>query len=122
MAKLAGIRGAISVENNDREEILRATQGLLEEIIRRNNITAEDIASVIFTATPDLNAAFPAEAARKMGWVETALMDAVEIPVPGSLPRIIRVLLHVNVAEDFKSVHVFLGNAKKLRPDLTTAE
>lgn len=122
VSKVAGIRGAISVEENTREDILSSTTRLLQEIVSRNKVIVEDIVSVIFTVTPDLNAAFPAEAARQMGWREVPLMDAVEIPVPGSLPKVIRVLVHVNVTEDFKSTHVFMGNAQKLRPDLSGIE
>lgn len=113
-----GIRGAISVEKNSREEILAASEILLRKMVEVNNTEIEDIASVFFTVTKDLDAAFPAEAARNIGWNEVALMDAVEIPVPGSMPRVIRVLMHVNASDDFKPKHVYLGNAKKLRPDL----
>ncbi len=122
MGKVAGIRGAISVKENNREEILSSTRQLLREMVEANSIWIEDIASVIFTATTDLDAAFPAEAAREMGWTAVALLDAVEIPVPGSMPRVVRVLILVNVPEDFKPKHVFMGNCKKLRPDLSETE
>mgnify|MGYP000445912802 CR=1 FL=1 len=123
MGKVVAIRGAISVKNNTREEILASSQELLGEMVRRNKIAVEDIISIIFTATQDLDAAFPAEAARQMGWNETALLDAAEIAVPGSMPQVVRVLMHVGVAqEDFKPVHTFLGNAKKLRLDLSSGE
>lgn len=122
MGKVAGIRGAVSVKENNREEILSSTRQLLREMVEANSIGIEDIASVIFTATTDLDAAFPAEAAREMGWTAAALLDAVEIPVPGSMPRVVRVLILVNVPEDFNPRHVYLGNCKKLRPDLSETE
>ena len=122
MGKVAGIRGAISVKENNREEILSSTRQLLREMVEANSIWIEDIASVIFTATTDLDAAFPAEAAREMGWTAVALLDAVEIPVPGSMPRVVRVLILVNVTEDFNPRHVYLGNCKNLRPDLSETE
>lgn len=119
MGKVAGIRGAVSVGQNKRDDILNSTRILLQEMVDRNCLQVEDIISVIFTATPDLNAAFPAEAARQMGWTATALMDAVEIPVPGSMPKVIRILIHVNVPDDFHSTHVYMGNCQTLRPDLS---
>jgi chorismate mutase len=122
LGKVAGIRGAVSVKENNREEILSSTRQLLREMVEANSIGIEDIASVIFTATTDLDAAFPAEAAREMGWTAAALLDAVEIPVPGSMPRVVRVLILVNVPEDFNPRHVYLGNCKKLRPDLSETE
>ncbi|MGI6555226.1 MAG: chorismate mutase [Bacillota bacterium] len=122
MGKVAGIRGAVSVKENNREEILSSTRQLLREMVEANSIGIEDIASVIFTATTDLDAAFPAEAAREMGWTAAALLDAVEIPVPGSMPRVVRVLILVNVTEDFNPRHVYLGNCKNLRPDLSETE
>lgn len=118
MGKVAGIRGAVSVEQNDCKHILSSTKLLLQEMVKQNAIDVEDIISVIFTATPDLNAAFPAQAARQLGWTDIALMDAVEIPVPGSMPRVIRILIHVNVPEEFNSTHVYIGDCKNLRPDL----
>jgi chorismate mutase len=122
LGKVAGIRGAVSVKENNREEILSSTRQLLREMVEANSIGIEDIASVIFTATTDLDAAFPAEAAREMGWTAAALLDAVEIPVPGSMPRVVRVLILVNVTEDFNPRHVYLGNCKNLRPDLSETE
>jgi chorismate mutase len=122
LGKVAGIRGAVSVKENNREEILSSTRELLREMVEANSIGIEDIASVIFTATTDLDAAFPAEAAREMGWTAAALLDAVEIPVPGSMPRVVRVLILVNVTEDFNPRHVYLGNCKNLRPDLSETE
>jgi chorismate mutase len=115
-----GIRGATTVESNDREEIFAATTELLQLMIRRNDILKEDIASAIFTVTDDLNADFPAVAARHIGWTEVALICMREIPVPGSLPLCIRVLLHVNTERSSAEIrHVYLRNAINLRPTLS---
>lgn len=114
-----GVRGATTVAANVAEEILSATRALLEEMVRSNGICLEDIAAAFFTVTSDLNAAFPAQAARQMGWQHVPLLDAQEIPVPGSLPRCIRVLLLWNTAvSQQKVVHVYQGEARSLRPDL----
>ena len=113
-----GIRGATTVEHNDREEILAATTELLQLLIRRNDLQAEDVASVIFTVTEDLDAEFPALAARYLGWTEIALMCAREIPVPGSLEKCIRILLHVNTTRSAAEIqHAYLRGAIKLRPE-----
>ncbi|KYH33030.1 chorismate mutase [Neomoorella mulderi] len=114
--KVRGLRGAVDVPENTAAAILTATEGLLREILARNRLAVEDIISAIFTVTPDLNAAFPAEAARRLGWQEVALMCATEIPVPGSLPGVVRVLIHAY--SDREPVHVYLGRAAQLRPDL----
>jgi chorismate mutase len=112
-----GIRGAITVESNDREEILAATTELLQLLIEKNDLHPDNIASVIFTATDDLDAEFPAVAARSLGWEETALMCAREIPVPGSLRKCIRVLIHVNTTRSAAEIqHVYLRRAVSLRP------
>jgi chorismate mutase len=114
-----GIRGAITVERNHREDILAATTELLQALIQRNELQAEDIASAIFTVTDDLDAAFPALAARTLGWTEIALICTREIPVPGSLDKCIRVLLHVNTEHSAAELqHVYLRGAARLRPDL----
>ena len=114
-----GIRGAISVESNTAEAILGATRELLERIVAANKLRAEDIASVIFTATPDLNAAYPARAAREMGWANVPLLCMQEMAVVGSLPCCIRVLVHWNTDLLGGQVHhVYLGEARTLRPDL----
>ena len=114
-----GIRGAISVEGNSAEAILGATRELLERIVAANKLRAEDIASVIFTATPDLNAAYPARAAREMGWANVPLLCMQEMAVVGSLPRCVRVLVHWNTDLPGDQVHhVYLGEARTLRPDL----
>ncbi len=114
-----GIRGAITVERNHREDILAATTELLQALIQRNELQTKDIASAIFTVTDDLDAAFPAVAARTLGWTEIALMCTREIPVPGSLRKCIRVLLHVNTEHSAAELnHVYLRGAARLRPDL----
>ncbi|MFZ0546824.1 MAG: chorismate mutase [Candidatus Promineifilaceae bacterium] len=113
-----GIRGATTVEENSVDAILSATRELLYIIIRANEIEAEDVASVIFTTTTDLNATYPALAARQLGWYDTALLCGHEMNVPGGLPRCIRVLVHWNTTRHPKDiVHVYLRRAKDLRPD-----
>lgn len=112
-----GIRGATTVERNDREEMLEATSELLTLIVKHNDLNVDDIASAIFTVTGDLNAEFPALAARSIGWTGVALMCAQEIPVPGSLKKCIRVLLHVNTTRSAAEInHVYIKNAVNLRP------
>lgn len=121
---MRGIRGATSVETDTPELILKATRELLEETLRANRIeTFEEVVSVIFTMTTDLTSTFPAEAARTMGMNFVPLLCASEIPVPGSLPRCIRILLHVNTERSQREiVHVYLHEAKKLRPDVNSAQ
>ena len=112
-----GIRGATTVEHNDREEILAATAELLQLMISQNELLAEDVASAIFTVTADLDAEFPALAARRLGWTEVALMCAREVPVPGSLGMCIRILLHVNTTRSAAEIqHVYIRGAVNLRP------
>jgi chorismate mutase len=112
-----GIRGATTVERNDRDEILKATRELLEVIVRLNGLRPDDIASVWFTVTPDLDAEFPAFAARELGWAEVPLMCGREIPVPGAIARCIRVLVDWNTGKSQREVrHAFLHRAKELRP------
>ena len=116
-----GIRGAITVPSDSAEEILAATRELLARIAGANQLRPEDIASVLFTVTPDLRTAFPAQAARQLGWQHVPLLDAQEIPVPGSLPRCIRVLLLWNTDTPQGEVHhIYLRDAEALRPDLST--
>jgi chorismate mutase len=111
-----GIRGATTVADNDRAEILAATTELLQLLVAKNEFQPDDIASVIFTVTDDLDAEFPAVAARSLGWAETALLCAREIPVPGSLRKCIRVLLHVNTTRSAAEMqHVYLRDAVTLR-------
>jgi chorismate mutase len=115
-----GLRGATTVEENTAEAILIATRELLERIVEANDLKAEEVASVIFTTTPDLTAAFPAKAAREMGWHDLALLDTQEISVPGSLERCIRVLIHWNTERSAAEIrHVYLRGARTLRPDRT---
>jgi chorismate mutase len=114
-----GIRGATSVEDNDAEAIATATHELLACIVAANDLAVEDVASVIFTATPDLDAAYPALAAREMGWSDVPLLCMQEMAVVGSLPRCIRVLLLWNTNRSADQVqHVYLHQARVLRPDL----
>lgn len=114
-----GVRGATTVETNTAADILAATRELLARIVEANNLAVEDVASALFTATPDLTAAFPARAARELGWQHVALLDAQEIPAPGSLPRCVRVLLHWNTEKLQNEIcHVYLRGATSLRPDL----
>jgi chorismate mutase len=113
-----GVRGATTVENNNPEEILRATRQLLALMIRQNGIQAEDVASAIFSTTTDLDAEFPALAARQLGWLDVALMCVHELDVPGSLRHCIRVLLHWNTDKSAgELVHVYIKAAAGLRPD-----
>ncbi len=119
-----GLRGAISVTGNTSEQIIAATRELLTELLRANSIEGfEDIVSAIFTTTPDLTAAFPAEAARVLGMQHVPLLCASEIAVPHGMPRIIRILLHINTDRTQREVvHVYLGEARKLRPDVCSAQ
>ena len=112
-----GIRGATTVEQNDRAEILAATKELLELLIEKNDLHKEDVASAIFTVTDDLDADFPALAARDLGWTEVALICMREIPVPNSLRKCIRILLHVNTERSASEIqHVYIRGAVNLRP------
>jgi len=113
------IRGAITVENNTREEILEATAELLKEIFDKNDIDRESLIEMIFTLTPDLNAVFPAVAARHMGITNVPLMCMSEIPVEGALKKCVRVLLQMNTDKKLDDInHVYLKGATVLRPDL----
>ena len=114
-----GVRGATTVETNTAEAILEGTGELLRTMIEANAIDQERVASVLFTTTMDLNAAFPAVAARDLGWTDIALLNAHEMAVPGALPRCIRILLHLNTDRTAKEIrHIYLREARKLRPDL----
>ncbi len=122
MAKLLrGIRGATTVERNEAGEILAAARELLRMMVEANDLDPGDVASAIFTVTPDLNAAFPAEAARELpGWQSVPLLCATEINVPGSLKKCLRILLHVNTERSQQEIkHVYLREAKQLRTDLS---
>lgn len=118
-----GIRGAITVAADTTAEILSATKELLTEVLKANNLASEDIASIFFTTTPDLVATFPAEAARELGLVHVPLLCASEIAVPGRLPLCVRVLLHVNTdIPQVEIAHIYLREARKLRPDVCAAQ
>jgi chorismate mutase len=120
---IRGIRGATTVDANTREQIIARTLELLEGLAERNSFAIEDIASAIFSVTEDLDAEFPAVAARKLGWIYTPLFCTREIPVPGSLRSCIRVLLHINSEKKQEEmIHLYLHDAVKLRPDLDHRE
>jgi chorismate mutase len=118
--RVVALRGANEVTENTAEAILSATDKLMREILSRNQLAADDLVSCIFTLTPDLDAQFPAAAARAMGLSSVPLLCAREIPVPGALPNIIRVLIHAYM--DRPAEHVYLGEAAKLRLDLAGAQ
>lgn len=116
-----GIRGATTVERDDRDEILVATRQLLALMVRRNGLEKQDIASAIFTTTPDIGAEFPALAARQLGWLDVPLLCGHEIAVPGALTHCIRVLVHWNTDRPQHEIqHIYVREAVKLRPDLST--
>lgn len=116
---IRGIRGATTVESNAQDAILEATQELLRAMIACNGIVEDDVASVLFSATPELDDTFPAKAARMMGWTRTALMGFQEADVKHGLPYCIRVLIHWNTDKSLNEIrHVFLRGAVVLRPDL----
>ena len=121
---IRGIRGATTVSADEPDLILQATRELLEEILTENeDMQPEDLASAIFTVTDDLVSTFPAQAARQMGWDMVPMLCAREIPVPNSLPRVIRVLVHWNTELPQSEIkHVYLREAVKLRPDLVSAQ
>lgn len=113
-----GIRGATTVEENTREAILEGTHELLLQIIEANNLRMEDVGSAIFSTTPDLNAEFPALAARQLGWHDVALICGHEMAVPGALGRCIRILIHWNTPKvQAEIVHVYIKGAVNLRPE-----
>ena len=114
-----GIRGAINIASNTKDEILSKSRELLEAIAKANKVKPDDIACAIFTLSPDLNADFPAYAARQMGWRDVPLMCARELDVPGAMEKVIRVLLLVNSKTPASKIkHQYLGDTPKLRPDL----
>lgn len=113
------IRGATTVKNNTKEEILDATSELVQEIMERNGITRENIISIIFSVTSDLDAAFPATAARQMGFDRVAMLSTYEMDVPDSLRKCIRVLIHIQTdKKNDELAYVYLKEARKLRPDI----
>jgi len=117
-----GIRGATTVPQNTREAIVEAARELLQLMVEANDVRPEDIASAWFTTTTDLNAEFPAVAAREMGWTYVPLMCSHEMDVPGSLRMCLRILLHVNTEKRQDEIrHIYLRGARALRPDLDAA-
>jgi len=124
MMAVRGIRGATTVEADESIEVLAATGELLEAILSANELEDfEEVVSAIFTTTADLSSTFPAEAARELGMHQVPLLCASEIPVPESMPRCIRVLLHVNTTKSQSDiVHVYLRDAQRLRPDVMSAQ
>lgn len=120
--RLFALRGATTVDANDAQQILDASEALLREIMQRNTLTTDDVVSCIFTLTDDLDAEFPAVAARKIGFDRVPLLCAREVAVPGSLPRVIRILMHYYAAETHRTQHVYLGEARQLRRDLESAQ
>jgi chorismate mutase len=119
MMAVRGIRGATQAERDEREAILSATEKLLIAIRERNRFELEDVASALFTVTPDLRTGFPASAARRLGWTSVPLLNFTEIPVPGDLPRCIRTMILINTTlTQSEIVHVYLDGAVALRPDL----
>jgi chorismate mutase len=120
MMRCRGVRGATTADENSREAILHATRQLLALMIRQNGIDAEDVASAIFTTTTDLDAEFPALAARQLGWIDVPLLCTNEIDVPGSLRQCIRILVHWNTERPQQEIkHIYLKGAVQLRPDLS---
>lgn len=119
MTAVRGVRGAIDVARNERGEILSRTRVLLEALIRENDVRAEDVAAAFFSLTPDLDAEFPAIAARELGWTDVPLMCCQELAVPGGMEKVVRILLLVNTDRPASAVrHQYLGNTPRLRPDL----
>lgn len=120
--KVTAIRGAVQADENTPSAILAATEELMREIIGANELESDQMISAIFTTTEDLDAEFPAVAARRMGLNEVPLMCAREIPVPGAMPGVIRVMLHTYLPAEVKARHVYLGDTRNLRADLDAAQ
>lgn len=120
--RLVALRGAVQADANEAGAIVAATEELLRELVERNGLEAPRMVSCIFTTTDDLDAEFPAVAARRLGLNAVPLLCAREIAVPGSMPRVIRVLLHTYAPAGHEPVHVYLGEARKLRADLHAAQ
>ena len=122
LMRLFALRGATTVEANEATAILEGTEALMRALLERNALAPGDLVSCIFTLTDDLDAEFPAVAARRIGLSQVPLLCAREVNVPGSLPRVIRVMLHCYAAEDHEPRHVYLGEARTLRQDLAGAQ
>ncbi len=116
--RLRGLRGATRPARDDPSDIRSATRELLGAMLMRNGVTSESVVSAFFTVTPDLVSEFPARAARDLGWNDVAMLCSTEIPVPGAIGRVIRVLLHVEMPLNSSLKHVYLNGAEELRPDL----
>jgi len=120
--RLWAVRGAVKADGNDAESILGATEALMRELMSRNALAADGIVSCLFTTTDDLNAEFPAVAARRLGLDSVPLLCTREVPVPGALPRVIRVLIHYYADDGHRAQHVYQGGARALRADLDAAQ
>ena len=120
--RLFAVRGAVQADANDSDSIVAATTDLMRELLDRNELGTEAIVSCLFTTTEDLDAEFPAVAARAIGLEAVPLLCCREIPVPGSMPRVIRTLVHYYAAPDHVSVHTYLGATRELRSDLHAAQ
>jgi chorismate mutase len=120
--RLFALRGANGVESNTPEAIVAATEALMRELMARNELEGDQLVSCIFTVTEDLDAEFPAVAARNIGLNQVPLMCAREVPVPGSLPRVIRILVHYYAEDGHQPRHVYLGETRVLRADLESAQ
>jgi chorismate mutase len=120
--RLYAVRGAVQAASNESGAILGATEELMRELIERNGLEPADMVSCLFTTTEDLDAEFPAVAARDLGLTMVPLMCCREIPVPGSMPRVIRVMLHFYAPAGHEPAHVYVGEAQKLRADLEAAQ
>jgi chorismate mutase len=120
--RLFALRGAVQAESNERGAILAATEELMRTLIERNGLEPEAMVSCIFTTTADLNAEFPAVAARQLGLNTVPLLCCSEIPVPGSMERVIRMMLHYYAPADSVPEHVYIGETQKLRVDLNAAQ
>jgi len=117
--KVRGIRGAITVNSNTKEEVINATKELLQEMIKENEVTIDDICFILFSATEDIDAAFPAQAARELGMENVPLLDFAQMKVKGALKSCIRILMVFNSDKKLDEIkHIYLREAKRLRPDL----
>jgi len=123
VSKVRGIRGAIQVDQDNKESILRSTAELLEKMIKINEVDTQEIVSIFFTSTDDLNAEYPAYAAREMGLTEVPLLCSRELNISKAMARLIRILIHVNTNKTQNEIrHLYLGATKSLRPDLSVGD
>ncbi|MGI9557271.1 MAG: chorismate mutase [Solirubrobacterales bacterium] len=120
--RLFAVRGAVQAERNDRDSILAATREVVSELLTRNSLSPEQMVAVIFTCTDDLNAEFPAVAARELGLDQVPLLCTRELPVPGAMERVIRVLAQFYAPSEHKPAHAYIGAAQALRADLQSAQ